>query len=160
MGFFRILLGADVTRLKSPGNGHFSRKEWASLRRLLHFSDTPLDEARAKVMMREAFDSGAWPLALRFNHVPSMAQSSGKRKPKIKGAQLHTTANPDKGLGKERRVHAAARQKGSLCRLKPAFLGVDVKLRPNQRSPLPPDHETCLGNAFPIITPACHVRTF
>ena len=38
------------------------------------------------------------------------------------GATL-TTANPDKSLAKERRVHAAAWQKGSLCRLKPAFRG-------------------------------------
>jgi hypothetical protein len=43
--------------------------------------------------------------------------------------QLHTTANPDKGLGKERRVHAAAWQKGSHCRLKPAFLDGGAKLR-------------------------------
>jgi hypothetical protein len=43
--------------------------------------------------------------------------------------QLHTPANPDKGLGKERRVHAAAWQKGSHCRLKPAFLDGGAKLR-------------------------------
>jgi hypothetical protein len=36
-------------------------------------------------------------------------------------AQLHATANPAKGLGKERRVRAAAGWKVNLCRLKPAF---------------------------------------
>jgi len=37
-----------------------------------------------------------------------------------KWAQLRTTTNPDKGLGKERRVHAAEWQKGPL----PAEAGV------------------------------------
>jgi hypothetical protein len=50
------------------------------------------------------------------------------------GAQLCTTANPDKSLEKERRVHAAAWQKGSPCRLKPAFLGDGVELCPLQRT--------------------------
>ncbi|MGD0744219.1 MAG: hypothetical protein ABSA45_03600 [Verrucomicrobiota bacterium] len=43
--------------------------------------------------------------------------------------QLRTTVIPDKSSGKERCVHAAAWQQGSFCRLKPAFLGGDVKLR-------------------------------
>jgi hypothetical protein len=46
--------------------------------------------------------------------------------------QLRTTANQDKSFEKERRVHAAAWQKGSLCRLKPAFLGDGVKLCPSK----------------------------
>ena len=41
-----------------------------------------------------------------------------------------------KYLGKERRIHAAAGQKGSLCRLKPAFLGGGAKLRPFQVLPV------------------------
>jgi hypothetical protein len=53
-----------------------------------------------------------------------------------KWAQLRTTANPDKNLGKERRVHAAAWQKESLCRLKPAFLDSDAKLHPGRNFPL------------------------
>jgi len=52
----------------------------------------------------------------------------------LQRAQLDPAANPDKGLGKERRVHAAAGQNGSLCRLKPAFLGGGAKLRPNSTS--------------------------
>jgi hypothetical protein len=40
---------------------------------------------------------------------------------------------PDKGLGKERRVHAAAWQKVSLCRLKPAFLVTDFTLTTSER---------------------------
>jgi len=51
----------------------------------------------------------------------------------MKRTQLRITANPDRGRGKERRVHAAACQKGGLCRLKPAFLGSEVKLRPNNK---------------------------
>ena len=45
-------------------------------------------------------------------------------------AQLAPLPNPDTGFGKERRVHAAAWQKGSLCRLKPAFLGGGAKRCP------------------------------
>jgi hypothetical protein len=52
--------------------------------------------------------------------------------PRCGTASSHSTAravaNPENGLGKERRIQAA-RQKGNLCRLKPVFLGAGAKPR-------------------------------
>jgi hypothetical protein len=61
------------------------------------------------------------PLVEIPNRVLSIAQNRFEKP----GAQFRTTANPDKGLGKERHVRAAAGHKVSLCRLKPAFLAKD-----------------------------------
>ena len=49
---------------------------------------------------------------------------------KREGARRERNFAPPPTRTKERRVHAAAWQKGSLCRLKPAFPGSGVKLRP------------------------------